>query len=834
MIKPLKNCYHTLVLDHPALTLFVVTMLTAFFGVHVPNFRLDASSDSLSLKNDQAVKYYNTVKTNYGSDEFLIITYTPKKGRVFSNKNLSSLKDLKAQLQNMDRVVKITSILDVPLLNSPPVTLDELSMHTRVLEDPDTDREMAEQELTSSALYKNVLISPDGKTTALLINFQIDTQLEALFQQREYLREKSAEGTLSHTQSHALKAAENAYTKRKNLSQDQWQQDIQDIRDTLVPYQKNADIYIGGVPMIIADSISYIESDLKIFGLVILLFLVVLLTLFFRKFQWVLLPLLVCVYVGVSVIGFLGLVGWPVTIVSSNFISLLLIFTLSFCVHIIVRYRECVQEKPTANQKEVVREAATSIGIPCFYMVFTTMVAFGSLAISDIKPIIDFGWMMTFSLGVAFLIAFTLMPATLMFLPKEQGISTRDMTTRITTYFAKFIQKHSRFVVTGFCTLIFLSIWGLSYLYVQNRFIDYYKKDTDIYQGMVVIDQSLGGTTPMDIIIDAPQDFLAFQEEEQALMAAEGFDVYDTPPLHEGYWLSPLLLEDAQKIHRYLDSLPETGKVLSFNTTKQLLDSLDEAKPLDRFYLGVLFNKAPEEIKDTLFSPYISADGNQLRYSLRIYESIQGLNRQDMLDNIYAHLTTELGLAPEQVTLTGLVVLYNNVLQSLFRSQILTVWVVFIAMFAMFVFLFKNIRIAMIAIVPNITITVFVLGVMGWAGIPLDIMTITIAAICFGIADDNTIHYVHRFRKEFAKHGSYKKAIEHSHTTIGRAMYYTSLTIALGFSILAFSNFVPTIYFGVLTSLSMLVALFANLAFLPSLLLVLKPFGKESNHNPLN
>ena len=560
-------------------------------------------------------------------------------------------------------------------------------------------------------------------------------------QERDRLREKELETTLTGAEKIQLSAAAKAYSDYYAEFQDQWQRDIADVRSILGQHQDQANIFLGGVPMIVADSIDFIARDLRTFG------------------------------VGVCVIGFLGLVDWPVTIVSSNFISLLLIFTLSFSVHQIVRYRECVSETPDANQRALVGRMVRTIGVPCCYMVFTTIVAFGSLVVSGIRPIIDFGWMMAIGLAISFILSFTLIPAALMLLKPDRRGWGDDITSTVTRFFARLVQRRGRMILAGFFAVIILSVWGMSFLYAQNRFIDYYKKDTAIYRGMEVIDRKLGGTTPLDIVINAPPDFLEFQKEEAAMMLEEGFGVPDSTRILNGYWFSGTLLEDVAKIHNYLDGLPETGKVLSLHTTAQLLQGLSDVGELDRFFLGVLYNKLPEDVKALLFTPYISNDGNRLRFSVRVFESTGRLDRQTLLEKIQHHLTTEMGFVEGQVQATGVLVLYNNVLQSLFRSQISTVSVVFVTMFVIFLVLFRNLKVAAVAIVPNITITVLVLGAMGWMNIPLDIMTITIAAICFGTADDNTIHYVHRMMREFKKHGRYEQAVERAHTTIGRAVY---------------------------------------------------------------
>lgn len=824
-----QKIYEKLVFDKPVITLLSIFIVTTFFAFHAQNFRLDASSDSLSLKNDTAVKYYRYIRARYGSDDYLIVTYSPKKQDLFSEEVLSDLQGLKNKLMDLERIESVTTILDVPLIQSPPVTLEELSNNVPTLGQPQADLKAARQELINSPFYQDLLISDDAQTTALFINYEIDQTLETLLDARNALRERALEGDMSREERRLLKEAENTYSRYNAQFQDQWHSDIANVRAVLKQHEQTADIYLGGVPMIIADSIAFISKDLKIFGVGIIAFLILLLAFIFRRIQWVILPMAVCMCVGICVIGFLGLMNWPVTIVSSNFIALLLIFTLSFCVHQIVRYRECVRENPKANQRILVEKMVKTIGVPCAYMVFTTIVAFGSLVVSDIRPIIDFGRMMGVGLAISFIIAFTLFPSALMLLKPEKLSKEYDLTTKITLFFARLTQRHGKAILVGFFAFVILSVWGISQLYVQNRFIDYYKKDTAIYQGMEVIDRKLGGTTPLDVIIDAPKDFIQFQIEERELMEEEGWGTpEDGCPILDGYWFCESGTRDAAAIHNFLDELPETGKVLSFHTTAQLLQSLKDAKPVDRFYLGVLYNKLPEDVKDILFTPYISEDGNQMRFSVRVFESVEGLDRQALLDKIRQHLTTKLNLTNDQVHMTGMVVLYNNVLQTLFRSQIVTVWVVFIVMFAVFILLFRNIKVAAVAIIPNITVTMLVLGAMGWMNIPLDIMTITIAAIAFGTADDNTIHYVHRMMKEYKEHGHYWKAVERAHTTIGRAVYYTGITVILGFSILVFSNFVPTIYFGLLTAFAMAMALLANLVLLPLLMVLFKPMGKEN------
>jgi predicted RND superfamily exporter protein len=499
-----------------------------------------------------------------------------------------------------------------------------------------------------------------------------------------------------------------------------------------------------------------------------------------------------------------------------------------------VRYLELQTHTPSAGQRAMVEETIRSKFLPSIYTALTTQVAFASLIISGIRPVIDFGWMMVAGVGLAFVLSFVIFPAaTVRLNPGEPVFRHHDVTAAITRSLARVIERFRNPSLVIYVLLVALSVAGIFRLTVENRFIDYFKENTEIYQGMVLIDRQLGGTTPLDVIVDPDRSFLDMLEEEPSDESDEPGD----DPLYEdelageesagisgdSYWFNMFQLSDADKIHDYLESLPETGKVLSISTTMALVTLLNNDEPLDNFTLAVLHNRLPENILQTLFTPYMSEDGNQLRFAIRVIDSDPDLQRDELIKRIHTDLVDKLGLEEEQVHLSGMLVLYNNVLQSLFRSQILTLAVVFLAIGAMLLILFRDWKLAAIGVVPTMVAAIVILGSMGWLGIPLDIMTITIAAITIGIAVDDTIHYVHRFNEELARDGDYLGAIKRSHDSVGRAMYYTSITVIVGFSILALSSFMPTIYFGLFTGLAMAVAMFANLTLLALLLLTWRP-----------
>jgi predicted RND superfamily exporter protein len=789
------------------------------------------------------------VRARYGSDDYLVVTFTPEEP-MFSEPVLLELGDLRADLLALDGVDSVVSILDVPLIKSPPVDIKQISRGIRRLGDNDTNRSLAREELITSALYRDLIISADARTTALRVNLRQDQRYLELRELRDQLRQKGYYGPLTMGEAEVLAATSAQFDKVSQSLIAKEQATIGAIRSVMDKYRDNATLHIGGVPMIVADSIDFIRHDLVVFGFAVIAFLVLILLIAFRQPRWAMLSLLNCLATCVIMLGILGLTNWHVTVVSSNFVSLLLILCLALTLHIIVRYRETHLQNPEADQLTLVRETIRRIVAPCLYTSLTTMVAFGSLIVSGIRPVIDFGWMMVIGIGIGFIASFTLFPAGLMLFKPGKPRVLRDITAAITGSFARLIDGRTRQTILVSAVLVIAGIVGITQLTIENRFIDYYKKSTDIYQGMELIDRSLGGTTPLDVIIDAPeleQDSEKpsdFPDGELGVVVEEGFeDLFLDDAEGDGgitstsYWFNHPRLEEVAAIHRYLDSLPETGKVVSVATAARILSELDETVLTDNLLLSIVYKRMPDEVREVLITPYLSSDGAQIRFSIRVFESDKTLRRNKLIRQVRNDLIDQFGLEKDQVHLSGMLVLYNNMLQSLFRSQVLTLGAVFLVIFCMFIVLFRTIRLAVTAIIPNIASAAVVLGLIGWLGIPLDLMTITIAAITVGIAVDNTIHYIYRFTHEFRRDGDYWAAVHRCHRTIGRAMYYTSVTIMLGFSILALSQFTPTIYFGLLTGTAMVVALLANMTLLPVLIVTLRAcdverFDSEATSNP--
>lgn len=837
--------YLNLVVGKPLLVLGLVLLLVVYLGSHVSDFRMDASADSLVVEGDADLEFSREVNDRYGTGDFVFVTFKPD-AALFTETSLQTLRDLKADLEGVAGVESVDSIFTVPLFKVANVSLSEVADNIITLNSPDVDLDAARDDLMSSDAYQDVLLSEDGRTTALIVNFTPNPSLDALLEQRTALREQRRNGTISAQDAARLPEIERQYTDAKTADARQLHQDIVAIRGILDSYRSNATIYLGGVPMIADDLVTFVRSDLVTFGAAIGLFIVAALAYLFRKIRYILIPLSCGVVIAFCVIGLLGLVEWPVTVISSNFISLLLIITISLTVHLIVRYRELEAENPAEGHHDRIRRTLRSMIKPCAYTSLTTIVAFGSLVVSDIPPIIDFGWMMVMGVCFAFALTFLLFPAILSLMHANPS-KMQEHSIDITPSIARFTDRHGKLVLGISMAMFVFSGLGIGMLKVENSFIDYFDDETDIYQGMVAIDQNMGGTTPLEVIIDmSPPN--PFDQQDGASDDGWGEDPYadeagfgddagfgdfgefdgEEQGDEDAYWFTSDKMAEIVAIQDYLESLPETGKVLSLATLLGIAYDLNGGEPLNSIELGVLYNKIPDNYKKTLLQPYVSVPDDQVRYSIRVLETSPDLVRNDLLTTIHDGLISRFGLAEEQVHLTGMLVLYNNMLQSLYESQILTLGLVLLIIMGMFLVLFRSWKLAVIGIIPNILAAISVLGLMGWLGIPLDMMTITIAAIAVGIGVDNTIHYMHRFKTRYPEFNNYSATMAYCHGSIGKAMYYTGFTIVAGFSILVLSNFIPTIYFGLLTSLAMCIALIGALTLLPQLLILFKPLGKET------
>ena len=812
--------YQKLILNNPVIILSLVIILAVAAATQLPKFRLDASGESLTLENDKSLNYYRQVNERYGSDDFLIITWKPKAG-LMDEEALASLQDLVSRLQQLPTVANINSILNVPLLDGIKLDAEALSAEIPTLMDEKVDKQKALQEFTNSPLYTNLLVGDNGETSAIQVNFERDERYFSLLEARDELRLKRSQQTLTQAESERLAQLEDEFDAYSKKVSERTSQIIEDVRIIMDDYRDVAELYLGGISMITNDMLDFIQHDITVFGIGILLFIMVALFVFFGKLRWVIIPLFSCLLTVLILAGLLSYLDWRITVISSNFPSILLITVLALNVHLVVYYRDFISDNPDSSQIERVKATIKTMYWPCLYTALTTIVAFISLLISGIRPVIDFGWIMTIGLVLGFVITFVVFPSFVQLMSAEKHKSGSSITYKITHWIYSISVKFKPAIFILALLLVLFSAYGISQLKVENRFIDYFKPTTEIYQGMTVIDQQLGGTTPLDIVIDAdPNEESLFAEDE---FEDEFADEFDSASYDAGYWFTRSKLETLEKIHDFIDSLEVTGKVQSLATTAKILKEMNGGEYPDELTLTLVHQKMPEDVRATLLDPYLSEDGDQIRINIRVEETNPDLKRSELIQTINDFIVNETSIKQEHVHFTGMLVLYNNMLQSLFDSQIMTIGVVYLAILLMFLVLFRSFILAILATIPNALSAALVLGIMGWMGVPMDMMTITIAAIVIGIAVDNSIHYVHRFKSEFKKDNDYLATMERCHGSIGKAIYYTGVTIIVGFAILALSEFIPSIYFGLLTGFAMAVALFLNLTLLPLMLITVKP-----------
>jgi predicted RND superfamily exporter protein len=825
MPTSISSTYESAVLHKPRLVLAFLFVIFVFFGFFVKDFKLDASSDSLMLESDEDLRIFREASDRYETRDLLLVTFTPSDD-LFSESALAQIKSLRDELKQLSRVESIVSILDVPLLKIVGGKLSDVAKNFRTLEDPAVDRDKAKAELLDSPVFKDTIISSDAGTTMLALSLKKDDDFSRLLRKKNSLLIKKSKEGLSPEEADDLVQTLAEYNQAKTRLDTENHENIVQARSILSKYSGYGDLHLGGLTMISDDMITFIKNDLLMFGTGVFVFLVIMLTTIFRQARFVILPLMSCLFAGMVMVGLLGLVGWKVTVISSNFISLMLILTMSMNVHLIVRYRQLRRDDPELDQHALVLGMTEKMVLPCLYTALTTMIGFASLVVSGIKPVIDFGWMMTIGLGVTFITSFTLFPAILILLDRAKIPASQKAEVPFTGALAGFTESHGGKVLIISLLLAVVSAVGMSKLKVENSFINYFSESTEIYQGLKLIDDKLGGTTPLDVILKF-DDIKEYGEPDEA--GDDDFDDFDDFFEEDAgdssdAWFTDYKVERIKAVHDYLDGLPAIGKVLSLASLLRLAEDLNEGDPFDAFELAIINKRAPDELKSSMIDPYISIENNEARINMRILDSLEDLRRNELLIQIKADLQEKLGLETVDFQISGVLVLYNNMLQSLFRSQILTLGVVMLGIALMLVVLFRSVSLAIIGIIPNLLAAAIILGLMGLMNIPLDLMTITIAAVTIGIAVDNSIHYIYRFREEYPKHQDYIKTMHYCHANIGRAVFYTAITIIVGFSIMVMSNFIPTIYFGLLIALAMFIALLAVLTLLPKLILIWKPF----------
>jgi predicted RND superfamily exporter protein len=822
-MKNLISKYSIFVIKNPLIILSAVFLVILIASQGITNFKLDASSDALVLEGDESLKTYRENEKEFGDSSFLIVTFKPE-FELFSHQSLNQLSQIEESLSQLDGVDSVLSLLDAPIFFQPKVGLTEVADNLKDLTTEGIDLIKAKQEIINNPIYRDLIISKDGSTTAMQIVLRGNDEYDSLITDRYRILDtlKSKEPITNETKTLLQDDLDSINKRISELNDNESNFNsslVSEIRSILDLHRNNATLYLGGPAMITSDMMEYIKSDLVVFGVAVASVFAIMLFLFFGNIRFVILPISNAFLTTFVTAGFLGYMDWKISVVSSNFIALLLILTISLTVHVLVKINE-LQKSSIGNEKSLI-DAVDQMFLPCFFAALTTAVAFLSLLLGELKPVIEFGKMMAFGISIAFIFTFSFLPSSLSLIKNNKSKDHLSL-HKITNKILAISEKYSTYIYLIFSIVFCVLIFGTTKLVVENRFIDYFDEETEIYQGMLEIDKNLGGTATLDIIIKEPSFIASDDLIEDEFFDDSLFD--DESSSASGYWWNVYSLAELEEIHDYLDSLPEIGKVLSVASGIKLARLINDGEDLNDLELALLRSVLPEDIRETLLYSYINKDDSIVRISTRVNESAESLNRNELLEKINNDLITKFNLSEDRFEITGLAVLYNNMLQSLFQSQIGSLLLVFSVIAFMLLLIFKSFKIMIIGLIPNIFVASSVVGTLGLLKIPLDIMTITVAAISVGMAVDNTIHYIYRYKKEMKTTNSIEMALQNAHTTTGRAIFYTAATIATGFSILSLSNFFPTQLFGIFTALAMLIAFISSLSLLPNLLVKFKVF----------
>jgi len=794
------------------LVISLVLALSVVFGYLSTKLSIDASAETLLLEHDPDLKAYRQIAKRYDSPGLLVVAFTPKDD-LFSPKNLELIKNLSDELAKNEMVSSVISILNVPLLNSVKGGVTGILDHTPTLSDKDINISKAKIEFAKSPIYSGNLISKDLKTTAIALNLKQDDKFNELLNERNLLSQKESNGTITQAEKEKFKALLAEFKAYRDELRKSDHKNLEAIKTAIAKFNANDELFLGGANMIADDMIGFIKSDLLVYGLSVLALLSFSLWLFFRQIRWIILPMFICAVSAIFTTGIFGMFGWEVTVISSNYIALQLIITISTVIHLVVSYREFYAKHPKYSQNQLIYLTLRDKFSPSFWAIFTTVIGFSSLMSADIKPVIMLGIMMSAGISVSLVLAFLLFGAINVNLKKLAPVRTFENSFKFTKYCAN-LALNSRKIIYVVCVLVVcFGVYGISKIKVENSFIGYFKESTQIRQGMQIIDTKLGGTIPVDVIVK-------FKEGEPKQESGEEKDDFESEFENDAksakYWFNSYHTRIAEKVHDYLKEQNFVGNVSSLATLIKAIKELNNGVS-DDFLLAAMYEKLPLEYKNILLSPYVSVENDELRFSLRIIDSDSELRRNEFLKELRAGLAKLTKNDNVSIEVAGMMVLYNNMLQNLLSSQVDTFGLTVAILFVIFCFVFRSIKLATIAIVSNLIPLCTLFGVMGFFGIPLDVMSITIAAISIGIGVDDIIHYIHRFKEELLTKDVFE-SIKVAHASIGYAMYYTSFTIFLGFSVMITSNFIPTIYFGLLTDLVMVFMLLGALIILPSLI----------------
>ncbi|MDR3346103.1 MAG: MMPL family transporter, partial [Campylobacteraceae bacterium] len=626
-----KKFYSHFILVYPWQVLVALFGVVFLLGFGAVKLEVDASAETLLLEDDEDLKYFREVSLRYPSGlNMLIVSFAPKDDLLSPNA-FEAIDKISNDFKALPWVDSVMSVLDIPLLENGSGDIKELVSEVTTLRSPSVDLPKAREELLTSPMYSQNLVSKNLTTTAIIVMMKDDPIYRSFLEKRNDARAKADAPNASKADKEALSLAVGEFKRYRDELREREHQAIDEAREILQSNSELGTLFLGGVNMIAVDMITFVKSDLKYFGAALFLLFAFALWLIFRQRRWIVIPLLICILSIVSTAGILGVFGWEVTIISSNFVALQLILTISIVLHLTVRYRELAVKYKQATQKKLVLLTILSKANPSFFAVFTTIIGFLSLMLSQIRPVINFGFMMASGITLSLLIAFVAFPTILMILPKQSLYVKFEREFAFSAFCARIVHKKGVFVVIAGVLLVTFAAFGILKINVENSFISYFKSNTQIYQGMKNIDQNLGGTTPLDVIVNFNSANALSEQGEEADEFEDEFVQNKNDPK---YWFTPQKTGTALRLHDYFESLDYVGKVQSLGTMLKIGKRLNNDKELDSFELALIYTQLPTQYKDIILTPFVNIEYNELRFTMRLIDSDPNLKRKELLGKI--------------------------------------------------------------------------------------------------------------------------------------------------------------------------------------------------------
>ena len=777
----------------PYLICVIFIFLISTLAWQAKYFEIDASADTLLVDNNKHYILSQLADQRYGSEEFILIAFKPNNAALFSASNLNTLVDIADKIEQLPRVKQVNSIANMPIFSA----ADNVSADVANLtwEKQKFDKQTLSLSLKKHPLYEGLLINQAQTALSLQVVFNSQTDIEAVNNDIIAIKQHLLNRDLTKRELNSLAQLKKQQQKLNKQLEQTRINEIEKIRTILAPYKKVGGFYLGGNNLLSYELIQIIQSDLVLFGSLIFIVIIMLLWLLFRQLSWVLLPIVCCATSVVMTVGLLAALNFKVTVISANVFALQIILSLAMIIHLIVHYQELVLKHSHWSHQQLVLATIKEKIKPCFYAGLTTTIGFGSLILSGVQPVISFGWMMVVAMLVSFIVSLVFFPALLLAIFNKQAfVKQHKKIENGMSATASFVKARPKSIIFTSLLLTLVGILGCFNLSAENSFLNYFSESTDVRKELSFIDQEFGGSTPFDLLLDIP--------DEQ---------------IKSGLVISASTVQTITAIQNMLAKQQAIGAITSIADFTKIAQVVN-AKPLTEYELTALYKSLDTELQQALFGAYFAEKKQQIRISMRVQDSTQDLNRADLLAKIHQELAN-IGIPKQQYTLTGLFILYQDVLSRLVDSQVLTILIVYAAMAVTLMIIFSSIKVAWIALVPNIITTSVIMGILGIFAIPLDLMTITIAAVAMGISMDDTIHYIHRYLAELKREPNNAKAwVKRTNLSVGYALIYTTTVIVIGFGSLVFSNFVPSMLFGLLTSIAMVVALLTDITTLPVLL----------------